>query len=138
MKLDVVSVVVEVVEVSIQPRFYFGPLFGGRLGQISWESFRRLLLVVGDDRGRTRDVTPRPLVGDKLKVTGRADKSARCEVSIRAASGWASLTIVRKLPTHRAKVLGRLTLMSTFLLPTSDFGTAAMWRAANDKVQTRF
>ena len=133
MKLDVVSVVVEFVEVSKLPRFYFGPLFGGRLGQISWESFRRLLLVVGDDRGRTRDVTPRP-----LNVTGRADKSAWCEVSIRAASGWASLTIARKLPTHRAKGLGRLTLMSTFLLPTSHVGTAAMWRAANDKVQTRF
>ena len=29
-----------------------------------WESFRRLVLVVEDDRGYTRDITPRPLVGD--------------------------------------------------------------------------
>ena len=71
-------------------------------------------------------------------MTGRADKSAQCEVSIRAAFGWAKLTIVRKLPTHRAKGLGRLPLMSTFLLPSSNIGTAAMWRAANDKAQTRF
>ena len=68
-------------------------------------------------------------------MTGRADKS---EVSIRAAFGWASLTVVRKLPTHRAKGLRRLTLMSTFLLPLSNVGTAALWRAANDKAQTRF
>ena len=71
-------------------------------------------------------------------MTGRADKSARCEVGVRGAFGWASLTIVRKLPTHRAKGFGRLTLMSTFLLPSSHVGTAAMWRAANDKAQTRF
>ena len=81
-------------------------------------------------------MTPRPLVGDKLSMTGRADKSARCEVSIRAAFGWASLTIVRKLPTQRAKGLGGLTLMSTFHLPSSNVGTAAMWRATNDKAQT--
>ena len=45
---------------------------------------------------------------------------------------------MRKLPTHRAKGLGRLILKSTFLPPLSNVGTAAMWRAANDKAQTRF
>ena len=50
-------------------------------------------------------------------MTVRADKSARSEVSIKASFGWASLTIVKKLPTHRAKGLGRLTLMSTFFSP---------------------
>ena len=89
-------------------------------------------------RGSTRDVIPRPLVGDKLSMTSRADKSARCEVGVSAAFGWASLTFVRKLPTHRVKGLGRLILKSTFLSPLSHVGTAAMWRAANDKAQTRF
>ena len=131
MKLDVVSVLVEVEEVS---KFFFFFLLAQLLVE---ESFRPLVLA-GDDMGRTRDVTPRPLVGDKLSMTSRADKSARCEVSVRAAFGWASLNIVRKLPTHRGKGLGRVTLMSTFLLPSSNVGTVAMWRAANDKAQTRF
>ena len=60
MKLDVVSVVVEVEEVSKLPRFL--------LAQLSVEGLIGLTgrrhLLVGDDRGRTRDVIPRPLVGD--------------------------------------------------------------------------
>ena len=137
MKLDVVSVVVEVEEVSKLPRFLLAQLLVEGLVGLSGRVSAALSLF-GDDRGRTRDVIPRHLLGDKLSMTGRADKSARCEVSIRAAFGWASLTIVRKLSTHRAKGVGRLTLMSTFLPPLSNVGAAAMWRAANDKAQTRF
>ena len=95
MKLDVVSVVVEFEEVSKLPRFLLAQLLleglVGLTGRVS-----AALFLLGR-RGRTRDVTPRPLVGDKLSMTDRADKSARCEVSVRAAFGWTSLTFVRKL-----------------------------------------
>ena len=64
-----------------------------------------------------------------IKLCGKL-KNDMFNMWAECAFGCAAITIVRKLPRHRAKGSDRLILKSTFLLPSFSIGTAAVLSAA--------